>query len=247
MFSEKIVASFVEVGTVVNQLFGGHFSLCPSPEASALGRDLVLYNSAFGWQTVVSWFDVFSWTEIVSGFVVLFALIDVLGSVPIFLGMMQKNRQIKPLKSVVYSFLMMAAFLFIGHVILQFFNVDVSSFAIAGALVIFIISVEMLLGVELFQNDSPKSGSTLVPIVFPLLAGPGTFTALLSMRANFHVVNILVALFLNMVFVYVVMSNLRLAERMVGAEGVYLMRKFFGIILMAISVKLFVENLDKIL
>lgn len=196
---------------------------------------------------LVDLWSALSWTEIASGFVVLFALIDVLGSVPIFLSMMQRQRQIKPFKSVFYSFLMMAAFLFIGHVILKLFHVDVSSFAIAGALVIFIISLEMLLGIELFQNDSPNSGSTLVPIVFPLLAGPGTFTALLSMRANFHVLNILLALFLNMVFVYIVMRNLRLAERMVGAEGVYLMRKFFGIILMAISVKLFVENLTKIL
>lgn len=182
-------------------------------------------------------------TEILSCFVVLFALIDVLGSVPIFLNFQKDGKDVNPVQAAVYSFLIMLAFLFVGDWVLQLFNVDVSSFAIAGALVIFIISIEMIFGIEVFKDDGPKGATTLVPIVFPLIAGPGTFTALLSMRAEFHVENIIVALAVNMFIVFLVLKNLRFVERLIGVSGVYIMRKFFGIILMAIAVRLFTSNL----
>lgn len=182
-------------------------------------------------------------TEILSCFVVLFALIDVLGSVPIFLNFQKGGKDVNPIQAAVYSFLIMLLFLFVGDWILQLFNVDVSSFAIAGALVIFIISIEMIFGIEVFKNDAPGGSTTLVPIVFPLIAGPGTFTALLSMRAEFVVDNIIAALAINMFIVFLVLKNLKLVERIVGVSGVYIMRKFFGIILMAISVRLFTSNL----
>lgn len=186
----------------------------------------------------------FNITQIVSAFVVLFALIDILGSVPLFLTLKSENRQINPIQASVYSFILMVVFLFIGDVILRLFNVDVSSFAVAGSLVIFIISIEMIFGVEIFRNDTPGGKGTLIPIVFPLIAGPGTFTALLSMRAEYDVQNIIVALFLNMIFAFFVLKYLDAFRRLIGAEGVYVMRKFFGIILMAISVKLFMVNIS---
>jgi len=182
-------------------------------------------------------------TQILSAFVVLFALIDVLGSVPIFLNFQKDGQDVNPLQASVYSFFILVAFLFIGEWILKLFNVDVSSFAVAGALVIFIISIEMVFGVEIFRNDAPGGSTTLVPIVFPLIAGPGTFTALLSMRAEYSVLNIILALFLNMIIVFLVLKNLKGVKRLVGVGGVYVMRKFFGIILMAISVKLFTSNI----
>ncbi len=188
-----------------------------------------------------------NFTQIASAFVVLFALIDILGSVPIFLSLKSQNRQIDPLQASSYSFVLMVLFLFVGDIILKLFNVDVSSFAVAGSLVIFIISIEMIFGVEIFKNDAPGGRKgTLVPIVFPLIAGPGTFTALLSMRAEYDVQNIIFALFLNMIFAYFVMRYLHVFQRLIGAEGVYVMRKFFGIILMAVSVKLFTMNISSL-
>lgn len=188
-----------------------------------------------------------SFTDILSAFVVLFVLIDVLGSVPIFLSFKGEGKDVNPVQAAVYAFIIMTAFLFVGDWVLKLFNVDVSSFAVAGALVIFIISIEMIFGVEIFKNDAPGGSRTLVPIVFPLIAGPGTFTALLSMRAEFAVGNIIIALLVNMIIVFLVLKYLNVVQRIVGVSGVYVMRKFFGIILMAISVRLFTSNINALL
>lgn len=186
--------------------------------------------------------------HILSAFIVLFALIDILGSVPLFLNFTSKGETINPTQAAIYSFVIMTAFLFVGDWVLKLFNVDVESFAVAGALVIFIISVEMIFGIEVFKNDSPNSKSaTLVPIVFPLIAGPGTFTALLSMRSEYSAPEIIIALFLNMVVVFLVLKNLDIVKRLIGAGGVYMLRKFFGIILMALAVKLFTANISSLL
>lgn len=174
---------------------------------------------------------------------VLFALIDILGSVPIFLNFTRDGRKVEPAKAAIYSFIIMTAFLFVGEWLLKLFNVDVSSFAVAGSLVIFIISIEMVFGIEIFRNDAPGGSATLVPIVFPLIAGPGTFTALLSMRAEYTAPEIIIALFLNIVIVFFVLKYLKVVQRIVGVGGVYVMRKFFGIILMALAVKLFTSNI----
>ena len=182
--------------------------------------------------------------QIASAFIVLFALIDVLGSVPIFLNFKKDDRKIEPLKAATYSFSIMVAFLFVGNWILNLFGVTTDAFAVAGALVIFIISIEMIFGVEIFKNDAPGGSATLVPIVFPLIAGPGTFTALLSMRSGYSDLSLIIAVFLNMVVVYFVLRNLDLVKRIIGIGGVYVLRKFFGIILMAIAVKLFTENFN---
>jgi multiple antibiotic resistance protein len=188
-----------------------------------------------------------SLTQILSAFVVLFVLIDVSGSIPIFLSFKGEGRDVNPLQAAIYSFIIMTAFLFIGNWILKLFNVDVSSFAVAGALVIFIISIEMIFGVEVFKNDAPGGSKTLVPIVFPLIAGPGTFTVLLSMRAEYDVSNIIIALFLNMIIVFLVLRYLNVVEKILGIGGVYVLRKFFGVIVMAIAVRLFTANINALL
>ena len=180
--------------------------------------------------------------QVASATVVLFALIDVLGSVPLFINFKRMDRSINPFLAALYSFLILTGFLFVGRGILQLFNVDVSSFAVAGSLVIFIISIEMVFGVEIFKLDAPGHSITLVPVVFPLIAGPGTFTALLSMRAEFGAVELIVAIFFNMIAVFLVLRYLDWVQRLVGVGGVYVMRKFFGIILMAIAVRLFTAN-----
>ncbi len=186
-------------------------------------------------------------TQILSAFVVLFVLIDVSGSIPIFLSFKGEGRDINPLQAAVYSFIIMTAFLFVGKWVLNMFNVEVSSFAVAGALVIFIISIEMIFGVEIFKNDAPGGSKTLVPIVFPLIAGPGTFTVLLSMRADYDVTNIIIALFLNMIIVFLVLRYLKVVEKLLGLGGVYVLRKFFGVIVMAISVSLFTSNINTLI
>lgn len=189
----------------------------------------------------------FNLTEIASISIVLFALIDVLGSVPIFLNFQKEDKGVNPVQASVYSLCIFIVFLFVGDWVLKLFNVDVSSFAVAGALIIFIISIEMIFGVEVFKNDAPGGNSTLVPIVFPLITGPGTFTALLSMRAEYDVINIIIGLILNMFIVFLVLKNLNLVKRIIGIGGVYVMRKFFGIILMAISIKLFTSNINMLI
>lgn len=186
-------------------------------------------------------------TQILSAFVVLFVLIDVSGSIPIFLSFKGEGRDINPIQAAIYSFIIMTAFLFVGKWVLNMFNVEVSSFAVAGALVIFIISIEMIFGVEIFKNDAPGGSKTLVPIVFPLIAGPGTFTVLLSMRADYDVSNIIIALFLNMIIVFLVLRYLKVVEKLLGLGGVYVLRKFFGVIVMAISVSLFTSNINTLI
>ena len=189
----------------------------------------------------------FSMTQIVSAFVVLFAIIDVFGSLPLFLSFRSDKRVISPMQASLYSFIILVVFLFAGNLVLNLFHVDISSFAVAGSLVIFIVSIEMIFGIEVFKNDAPGGSRTLVPIVFPLIAGPGTLTTLLSMRAEYATANIISALFLNMVIVYLVLRYLDAVYRLVGAGGVYVMRKFFGVIFMAIAVRLFTANLHTLL
>jgi multiple antibiotic resistance protein len=185
----------------------------------------------------------FNIKDFVSAFIVLFAIIDVSGSLPIFVDLKNKNKSFSPLKASSFSFLILLAFFFVGEGILRLFNVDVSSFAVAGSLVLFVIACEMTFGVEIFKMDSPTSSATMVPVIFPLLAGPGAFTALLSLKAEYSSLVIILALLLNMIIVFIVLWRVNLIEKLIGAGGVYVLRKFFGIILLAISAKLFMGNI----
>ena len=187
--------------------------------------------------------------EIVSAFLVLFAIIDVTGSVPIFLNLKSQNKSIHAEKAAFYSLIVLIGFLFIGEWILKLFQLDISAFAVAGAVVLLILSTEMIFGVEIFKNDqsNPDNSSTLFPVVFPLIAGPGSFTTLLSMRAEYHTMNIIVAVVLNLLIVYLVLRYLDRVKCLLGESGAYILRKFFGVILMAISVKLLTSNLSTLI
>lgn len=186
----------------------------------------------------------FSLLEIASASMVLFAIIDILGAIPIILNIKKKASVIHPFRASAIALTILVVFLFTGEGILKLFGVDIQSFAVAGALVIFIFAVEMLLDVELFRNKGPEGSSSIIPLAFPLVAGPGSFTTLLSLRAEYAVENILIALVLNVIFVYVVVRSTSKIERLIGEGGIYVLRKFFGIILLAIAVKLFTSNLS---
>jgi multiple antibiotic resistance protein len=188
-------------------------------------------------------FTEINFQQILSAFIVLFAVIDIFGSIPIIIDLKQKGKDVNAMKATLVSFALMLGFYFAGDIILHLFHVDIESFAIAGAFVIFLMSLEMILDIEIFKNQGPIKEATLVPLVFPLLAGAGSFTTLLSLRAEFASVNIIIALILNMVWVYFVVRMTDRVERALGKGGIYLIRKFFGVILLAISVRLFTANI----
>lgn len=189
-------------------------------------------------------FTSFSSIEFLSAFIVLFAVIDPIGIMPIVLSIRDKGKKIHPGKAVLYSFSLMFLFFFLGDWILNLFGVDINSFAVAGSIVIFLMSLEMVLDIEIFKDSSiAANDATMVPLVFPLLAGAGSFTTLLSLKAEYASINILCALLLNAVVVFIMLSATAFLQRMLGKGGIYFTRKFFGIILLAISVKLFTSNL----
>jgi multiple antibiotic resistance protein len=184
--------------------------------------------------------------EIAAAFMVLFAIIDIPGSIPIILDIKAKTGDIQPLKVTAVSLIIFLAFLYIGSPLLGIFGIDVSSFAIAGSFIIFLIGMEMVLGIELFRHDHAGGGS-IVPIAFPLIAGAGSITTILSLKAEYHTINILIALILNMVVVYTVLRLTSLVERLLGASGLHILKKFFGVILLSIAIKLFLTNTGIIL
>jgi len=179
--------------------------------------------------------------EILATFMVLFAIIDILGSIPIILDVKAKTGSIYPGKTTLVAYGIMLLFLFVGEPLLGLFGVDISSFAIAGSIILLLMGLEMVLGIQLFKHESGGSGA-IVPIAFPLIAGAGSITTLLSLRAEYHFVNILLALSLNMIIVYLVLRLTTFFERILGPNGLHILRKFFGIILLAISIKLFLSN-----
>ena len=192
----------------------------------------------------MQFFSSFSSVEFLSAFIVLFAVIDPIGILPIVLSIRGKGKKIHPSKAVFFSFGLMFLFFFLGDWILNLFGVDINSFAVAGALVIFLMAIEMVLDIEIFKDSTiAANDATIVPLVFPLLAGAGSFTTLLSLKAEYSSINILLALLVNAVVVFIMLSATAYIQRALGKGGVYFMRKFFGIILLAISVKLFTSNL----
>ncbi len=184
--------------------------------------------------------------EILAAFMVLFAIIDIPGSIPIIIDIKAKSGKIKSLKVTVVSFLILVAFLFIGNPLLNIFGIDVSSFAIAGSFIIFLIAMEMILGIELFKND-PQAGGSIFPIAFPLIAGAGSITTILSLKAEYQTINIFIALFLNMIVIYLVLRLTSAFEKVLGAGGLQILKKIFGVILLSIAIKLFLSNTGIIL
>lgn len=192
-------------------------------------------------------FGKFNIQQFFSAFIVLFAVIDIIGSIPIIINLKQKGRNVNANKATIISFALLVGFFYAGDMMLKLFQVDIASFAVAGAFVIFLMSLEMILDVEIFKNQGPIKEATLVPLVFPLLAGAGAFTTLLSLRAEYASVNILLALILNMVWVYIVLRLTDKVEHLLGKGGIYVIRKFFGIILLAISARLFTANITQLI
>ena len=177
----------------------------------------------------------FDLQQIISAFIAVFVIIDILGSIPIIMGIKEKNDDIKPLRVCLISFAIFILFLYGGEGILRLFKVDFQSFAVAGSLIIFVYAVEMVLDIEIFKNKGPEGSTSIVPLAFPLVAGPASFTTILSIRAEYAIENILIAIIMNLIFVYIVLRMTEKIEKLIGKGGIYIMRKFFGIILLAIA------------
>ncbi|NOZ35514.1 MAG: MarC family protein [Chlorobi bacterium] len=184
----------------------------------------------------------FNIVDILSVFMVLFAVIDIFGSIPLIIDMKSKGNKIEAGKATIVSFVILTLFLFVGEALLRVFGVDISSFAIAGSFIIFFLALEMVLGIELFKGDTPE-GATIVPLAFPIIAGAGSITTLLSLRAEYSYLNIMIALFLNMVVVFIVLRTTKYIEKVLGTSGITILRKIFGIILLSIAIKLFMSNI----
>lgn len=181
--------------------------------------------------------------EVLSVTMILFAIIDIIGSVPVIIEMRQRAGHVESEKASVAVLVLMIAFLMVGEKMLDIIGLDVASFAIAGSLVIFIIAMEMILGIHLFKaNDNMPSTLSIVPLAFPLIAGAGTMTTLLSLKSQYETQNIIAAIVINTLFVYLVLKNVKWIERLLGVGGIEILRKAFGVILLAIAIKLFRNN-----
>ncbi|MAW94208.1 MULTISPECIES: MarC family protein [unclassified Leeuwenhoekiella] len=181
--------------------------------------------------------------EIATATMILFAIIDIIGSIPIIIGLREKVGHIQSEKASIVAAALMVMFLFIGKEILNLIGIDVNSFAVAGAFIIFFIALEMILGIQLYKDDAPETAS-VVPLAFPLVAGAGTMTSLLSLRAEYAVENIIVAIVINILFVYLVLKASGRIGKLLGKQGISLIRKIFGVILLAMAVKLFTTNIQ---
>jgi multiple antibiotic resistance protein len=187
----------------------------------------------------------FDWREIFTVSMVLFAVIDIVGSIPIIVGLRNKLGHIQSEKASVVAMVIMIVFLFVGEEILKLIGIDASSFAVAGSFVLFFLALEMILGIVLYKEDNPSTAS-IVPIAFPLIAGAGTMTTLLSLRAEYEKINIIIAIVINVIVVYFVLKSSSRIERALGVNGLGVIRKVFGVILLAIAVKLFAANVKQL-
>lgn len=188
-----------------------------------------------------------SFIQIFSAFIVLFAIIDITGSIPIFLSLKNQGRKIRALQACLVSLGIFLIFFFLGDALLNLFGVDVQSFAVAGSIVLFILALEMILGIEIFRNEEGSSNSSVVPIAFPLIAGPGALTTVISLKAEYAGINILIGLGINLIIDFIVLRYIHKMENLLGGTFIIILRKFFGVILMAMAVKLFTTNLDAML
>ncbi|WP_442267778.1 MarC family protein (plasmid) [Tenacibaculum sp. ZS6-P6] len=172
-------------------------------------------------------------------------MIDIVGSVPIIIDLRKKVGHIQSEKASIVAGIIMVVFLFVGKEILNLIGIDVNSFAVAGSFILFFLALEMILGISLYKDDAPETAS-IVPLAFPLIAGAGTMTSLVSLQAEYEMVNIIVAIFFNIIFVYLVLKSSAKIEKFLGSQGINVIRKVFGVILLAIAVKLFAENIQSL-
>ena len=188
----------------------------------------------------------FNFKEAFTAFMVLFAVIDVIGNIPIIIDLRKKAGHIQSEKAAIIAGVIMIVFLFLGQSLLKLIGIDVHSFAVAGAFILFFIALEMILGITLYKDgDENVSAITasVFPLAFPLIAGPGSLTTLLSLRSEFYLENIIIAVLANIILIYIVLKTSSRIERMIGPIGIQIIRKIFGVILLAISVKLFAANI----
>ncbi len=182
--------------------------------------------------------------EIITAFMVLFAVIDIVGNIPIVIDLRKKVGHIQSEKASIISGVILIAFLFLGKSILNLIGIDVNSFAVAGSFILFFIALEMILGITLYkQEEHTAMSASVFPLAFPLIAGPGSLTTLLSLRAEFRTENIIVAVILNVIVIYIVLKTSAKIERAIGKNGIDIIRKVFGVVLLAIAVKLFAQNI----
>ncbi len=186
----------------------------------------------------------FSLKEIFTAFMVLFAVIDIIGNIPIVIDLRKKVGHIQSEKASVIAGIIMILFLFLGKTILSLIGIGVNSFAVAGAFILFFIALEMILGITLYKQDEHASmTASIFPLAFPLIAGPGSLTTLLSLRAEYRTENIIIAVILNVIIIFIVLKTSAKIERIIGQNGINIIRKVFGVILLAIAVKLFAHNI----
>jgi len=197
-------------------------------------------------ESIINFFKGFDLLQIGSSFVVMFGIVDALGSIPIMLSIKQRE-PINAGRTVIIASAILIVFFFGGEWILNFLGVDIKSFAIAGALILFLMALEMLLDIEIFKNKGPEGSASIIPLAFPLIAGPGTFAVIISLQSMYSSINIIIALILNMVWVYIVIKATDKIEAWLGKGGIYILRKFFGLILLAMSVKMFNTNIGQLM
>lgn len=183
--------------------------------------------------------------EIFTAGMILFAVIDIIGNIPIIIDLRQKVGHIQSEKASLVAGVIMIVFLFLGKEILNLIGIDVNSFAVAGAFILFFLALEMILGISLYKDDEPETAS-VVPLAFPLIAGAGTMTTLVSLQAEFETINIIAAILINLIFVYIVLKSSSKIEGILGSQGISVIRKVFGVILLAIAVKLFTANIQSL-
>lgn len=189
-------------------------------------------------------FMTLSFKEIFTAFMVLFAVIDIVGNIPIVIDLRKKVGHIQSEKASIVAGIIMIIFLFLGQNILSLIGIGVNSFAVAGSFVIFFIALEMILGITLYkQEEDDALNATIFPLAFPLIAGPGSLTTLLSLRAEFRIENIIIAIVLNVLVIFIVLKTSTKIERLIGKNGINIIRKIFGVVLLAIAVKLFAHNI----
>ena len=189
----------------------------------------------------------FNIKDILTIFMVLFAVIDIIGNIPIIIDLRQKVGQIQSEKASLIAGVILIVFLFIGEQLLSIIGIDVHSFAIAGSLIIFFIALEMILGIKIYKDEKNPLNATVFPLAFPLIAGPGSLTTLLSLKAAYSNTNIIIAIFINMLFIYIVLKGSSKIEKIIGENGIGIIRKIFGVVLLAISIKLFTSNIKFLL
>ena len=190
---------------------------------------------------------VFQFDQLLTVIFTLFAVIDIVGSIPLLIAMKEKSGAIKSLKVTLISGALMILFLFLGNPFLQLLGLDVKSFAVGGSIVIFLLGLEMVLGHEIFKGDKNAQSGAVVPIAFPIIAGSGTLTTIMSLKANYDELYIALGILINLVIVYAVLKSLNFIERLLGPGGLLAVRKFFGVILIAIAVKIFSSNVGALI